>query len=74
MDTEFRELFKVKAEFDSSMEKTEINVKQYAAFVCALCQKEKLKHLDGSGLAKVVEHSSRLADDQQKLSTRFAEV
>jgi len=74
MDTEFRELFKVKAEFDSSMQKTEDNVKQYAAFVCALCHREKLKHLDGSGLAKVIEHSSRLADDQEKLSTRFAEV
>jgi lon-related putative ATP-dependent protease len=74
MDPEFRELFKVKAEFDSVMQKTEDNVRQYAAFVCALCQREKLKHLDGSGLAKVIEHSSRLADDQEKLSTRFAEV
>jgi lon-related putative ATP-dependent protease len=39
-----------------------------------LCEKENLKHLDGSALAKIVEHSSRLAADQQKLSTRFAEV
>ncbi len=74
LDAEFKELFKVKAEFDSTMERTDKNVQQYGAFVCALCEKEKLKHLDGSGLAKVVEHSSRLADDQQKLSTRFAEV
>ncbi len=74
LDIEFKELFKVKAEFDSVMERTEENVQQYAAFVCALCQKENLRHLDGSGLAKVVEHSSRLADNQEKLSTRFAEV
>jgi lon-related putative ATP-dependent protease len=39
-----------------------------------ICQKENLKHLDSSGLAKIVEHSSRLAADQQKLSTRFAEI
>ena len=74
MDMEFNELFKVKAEFDTTMALTEENIKQYGAFVCALCEKEKLKHLDGSGLAKVVEHSSRLAADQQKLSTRFSEV
>ena len=73
-DMEFNELFKVKAEFDTAMARTEENVKQYAAFVCALCEKEKLKHLDGSGLGKIVEHSSRLAADQEKLSTRFAEV
>jgi len=74
LDMEFTELFKVKAEFDTTMVHTEENVKKYAAFVCTICQKENLKHLDGSGLAKLVEYSQRLAQDQQKLSTRFAEV
>ena len=74
LDMEFNQLFKVKADFDTTMDRTEENVEHYAAFVCTLCQKEGLKHLDGSGLAKLVEHSSRLAEDQQKLSTRFAEV
>ena len=74
LDMEFTELFKVKAEFDTTMTRTEENVKRYAAFVCTICQKENLKHLDASGLAKLVEYSQRLAEDQQKLSTRFAEV
>jgi len=74
LDMEFQQLFKVKADFDTSMDRTEKNIQQYAAFVCSLCQKENLQHLDGSGLAKLIEHSSRLAEDQQKLSTRFAEV
>jgi predicted ATP-dependent protease len=33
-----------------------------------------LKHLHSSALAKIIEHSSRLADDQEKLSTLFAEI
>ncbi|HXX88494.1 MAG TPA: ATP-binding protein, partial [Candidatus Acidoferrum sp.] len=74
LDMDFKELFKVKADFDTTMDRTEENMQQYAAFVCSLCQKENLKHLDGSGLAKLIEHSSRLAEDQWKLSTRFAEV
>jgi lon-related putative ATP-dependent protease len=74
LDMEFNELFKVKADFDTSMKRTDENMQQYAAFVCTLCQKEKLRHLDGSGLAKLIEHGSRLAADQQKLSTRFADV
>jgi lon-related putative ATP-dependent protease len=74
LDIEFNELFKVKADFDTTMDRTEENIQQYASFVCALCQKENLKHLDGSGLAKLIEYSSRLAEDQQKLSTRFADV
>jgi len=74
LDMEFNQLFKVKADFDTTMDRTDKNVEQYAEFVCSLCEKENLKHLDGSGLAKLIEHSSRLAEDQQKLSTRFAEV
>jgi len=74
MDMEFNELFKVKAEFNTTMPRTDENVQQYGAFVCMLCQKENLLHLDGSALAKIVEHSSRQAADQLKLSTRFAEV
>ena len=74
LDKEFNELFKVKADFDTSMDRTEEREEKYAEFVCALCEKEKLKHLDGSGLAKIIEKSSRLADDQMKLSTRFSEV
>ncbi len=74
LDKNFKELFKVKADFDTTMDRTEENMRLYAAFFCTLCEKEKLKHLDGSGVAKLVEHSSRLAADQEKLSTSFAEI
>src|SRR5208283_2901077 len=74
LDTDFRELFKIKAEFDTVMDRTDDKVMQYAAWVCALCEKEKLKHLDGTGVAKLVEYSSRIADDQYKLSTQFAHI
>jgi lon-related putative ATP-dependent protease len=74
LDTDFKELFKIKAEFDTTMDRTDEKVKQYAAFVCMLCEKENLKHLDGSGIAKIVEYSSRVAEDQYKLSTQFSHV
>jgi len=73
-DMDFRELFKVKAEFDTTMDRTQENMKSYAAFICTFCKKESIKHLDASAIAKVIEHSSRLAEDQEKLSTRFAEI
>ena len=72
LDTDFRELFKVKAEFDITMNRNDENIKQYAAFVCMLCEKENLKHFDGAGLAKLVEYSSRIAEDQYKLSAQFS--
>jgi len=74
LDEDFSELFKVKADFDTRMDRTEENVRDYAAFVCTVCEEEKLKHLESSALAKIVEHGSRLAEDQEKLSTRFGEI
>jgi len=74
LDKNFKELFKVKADFDVTMERTKENMQLYASFVCTLCQKEKLKHLDSSGVAKLIEYSSRLAEHQEKLSTSFADI
>ena len=74
LDTDFRELFKIKAEFDTTMDRTEDKVMQYAAWVCTLCEKEGLKHLDGTGVAKIVEYSSRIVEDQYKLSLQFAHI
>ncbi len=74
LDPDFQELFKIKAEFDTTMPRTDEKVQQYAAFVCGLCEKENLKHLDGAGLAKIVEYSSRIIEDQYKLSTQFSAI
>ena len=74
VDRNFNELFKVKADFDVTMDLNEKNARDYASFVCSLCEKEGLKHLDASAMAELIEYSSRLAEDQMKLSTRFAQV
>ncbi|MGZ4850479.1 MAG: Lon protease family protein, partial [Candidatus Bathyarchaeia archaeon] len=74
LDTDFRELFKIKAEFDTTMDRTEDKVMQYATWVCTLCEKEGLKHLNGTGVAKIVEYSSRIVEDRYKLSLQFAHI
>ncbi len=73
-EAHFSELFKVKAEFDTSMKRSDEHTREYAGFATMLCNTENLKHLDASALKRLVEHGSRLADDQEKLSTRFSEI
>ncbi|MHA2069545.1 MAG: Lon protease family protein [Candidatus Thorarchaeota archaeon] len=73
-DPDFKELFKVKAHFDTTMERNKENIFKYISAMTSVCGKEGLKHLDAEAIAKLVEYSSRLADDQDKLSTRFADV
>jgi lon-related putative ATP-dependent protease len=73
-DPDFRELFKVKAHFDTTMDRNEENITKYCSAVSSVCEKEGLKHLNSEAIAKVIEYSSRLAEDQHKISTRFADV
>jgi lon-related putative ATP-dependent protease len=73
-DEESRELFKVKADFDSRIDRTTENIDKYAAFI-AHCQKEEgLLPLDKGGVAKIIEFGSRFADHQNKLSVKFSDV
>lgn len=73
-DPDYPDLFKVRADFDIVMARNEENTKNYAAFICTLCKRFSLKHLDNTAVAKVVEYGSRLAEDQKKLSTRFSSI
>jgi predicted ATP-dependent protease len=73
-DEDFHKLFKVKADFDTEMELTSENVRKYASFVVNRIQEEGLRHFDSSAIARLAEHSSRLVEDQRKMTTRFVEV
>ena len=74
LDPDYQELFKVKADFDSRMERTEENAQNYAFFIASCQKSENLLAVDRGGVAKMVEFGSRLADHQDKLSTRFSSI
>ena len=71
---DFREMFKVKAEFDSQIDLTPESIADYCSFICGTCHTEGLHHCDRSGVARVLEYGARLVADQTKLSTRFGQI
>ena len=71
LDTEYRKLFKVKADFDSIIDKTDENMDKYAGFISARCKERGLLPFDRTGVAKVVEYGLRYSADKGKLSARF---
>lgn len=70
-DPEFLELFKVAADFEDDMERNEDNIQQLTRLIGTIARQEKLKPLETSGIARVIEESSRIAGDANKLSTRI---
>lgn len=74
MDSDFRKLFKAKVEFEDDAPRTEENIIKLARFIHGFCEQEGLAHLDKYAVAKIIEYASRLADNQNKLSTRFNDL
>ncbi len=73
-DEDFRKLFKVKADFTTEMDRTPEAERSYALFVSAIAHHDKSLPFDRGAVARVIEYGSRLAGDQDKLSTRFGEI
>lgn len=74
LDPDFRKLFKVKAEFEEDAPRTEENINKLAKFVHNYSEREGFLPLDKDAMAKVVEFTSRITEDKDKLSTHFSEI
>lgn len=70
LDPDFPALFKVRADFDTVVERTPEHEAAYAALLGAAAARNGVP-LDREGVAQLIEESSRLASDQQKLSGRL---
>lgn len=73
-DKDFRELFKIKADFDTTMEFSEENIRHYQSFIRRIENEEKLIPFSRDGMAEVLHYGCRLAEDQNKLSTHFGKI
>jgi lon-related putative ATP-dependent protease len=74
LDEEYRELFKVKADYENRMDRNAETMLKYASFVKTKCDERGLLPFEKNAVAKVIEYGSRLAEHQQKLSAKFSEI
>lgn len=74
LDSEFKELFKVKVDLANQMDWTDKTPYQYAEFISMICREENLKHFTPAGVAKVVEYGARLVEHQKKITVKFGDI
>jgi lon-related putative ATP-dependent protease len=74
LDEDFRELFKVRADFSPELDWTVEHHRNYAAFVSRWVRENGLRHLDREAVARLIEHGARLREHQRKLSARLIEI
>jgi len=70
-DDEFNALFKVAVDFEDSVDWDDERDQQFARLVATVARQEQLRHFDRSGVARIIEHGARLAEDAGKLSTHM---
>ncbi|GGI72019.1 Lon protease family protein [Shewanella gelidii] len=73
-DPEFTELFRVTAEFENTMVRTPESEVHYAQFIASIVHDNNMLHCDRKAIGRIIEYSSRRADDQNKLSLHSADI
>jgi predicted ATP-dependent protease len=74
LDPEFPTLFKVVADFEDEVDRSEENTGLYARLLATLARRNSLKPLDRRAVARIIEESAREASDGEKLSARIRPV
>ena len=70
-DSHFADLFKVAADFSNHIPRTPGNFLIFSRLIATIVKKENLLPLNRHAVAKVIDHSGRLANDSQRLFTHM---
>ena len=74
LDDRFQKLFKVKAHMSDQMDRKVEKVLECSKMIARYCAEHKIKHLDKTGVARVLEYSVELTEDRDKLSLEFGTI
>ncbi|CAK7085032.1 Lon protease family protein [Tissierella carlieri] len=73
-DEEFKKIFRIRADFDTEMERNEENILKIGSFVAYQCKEENLLPFHREALGAIIDLSSRIADEKNKLTASFNEL
>ena len=73
-DEDLHKIFKVRADFDTVMDKNAQTIEQFAEFIKTATDEENLRPLDRTAVAALVEQAVRMTGRQEKISTSFPAI
>ncbi len=73
-DEDFSKLFKIKTNFNHSIDKNSDNIEKFGAKMLSYCNKHNLKKPDNSGLKGLLKHSCRLSEDREKIWAYYDDI
>lgn len=73
-DPYFPQMFKVLADFDTTIPRNEAGIRQYATVLSRIAREENLPAMDRTAVAALAEHGARIAARSDKLTARFGRL
>jgi len=73
-DPEFKDIFKINADFEDDTQRNDENSLLYAKMIGMISKDNGIIPLNKEAVGKVIEYSSRMAEDSQKLSTNLGSL
>ncbi|MHB1687090.1 MAG: Lon protease family protein [Ignavibacteriaceae bacterium] len=73
-EDDFKKIFKVKADFDYEIKRTDEVLVQYARVIKKLISEENLHEFDKTAIAYLIELGAKYAGQKNKLTTRFSKI
>jgi lon-related putative ATP-dependent protease len=73
-DDDFAELFKIAADFDDRVPRTDSATLLYARVIATIVRREHLRAFDRDAVGRVIEQAARLAGDSDRLSTSMRAI
>jgi len=68
LDPEFSDLFKVAADFEDDIKRSDENIDLMTRLLATTVRKDNLKHLSREGVARIIDESSRQTADVERMS------
>jgi len=73
-DPDFQSLFKVKADFETEVDRSDENLSKYLQFFATLLLEENLLKLSPEGAGRILEEAVRMSGQNKKITCRLGEV
>jgi len=74
LDPDFASLFKVQAEFSNSTERNDVHCLALLRSIAAMSRRDRIRHLDRTGAARLIDEASRMAGDAERISVRVGHI
>jgi lon-related putative ATP-dependent protease len=73
-DDRFKQMFKIKAHLDDRADRTKKRIRECLCCMARFCEDEGLKHIDRTGMARLLEYSMEVAGRRDKMTLKLGQI